>query len=422
MRTVNRDGTGLRTIGPEANRNAYGTWSPDGARIAFQSNACGCFRIGLLDPRTEDIKWLTSNDMDSCNPIWLPDGKRIAYKVTRNGSTRIAIVEVETGEMRVFGPEAGLCSDIEFTRDGHTVVFSHEGPRNPMDLWCQDLNGGEPRQLTCSLPDSICKEDLVIPEEVSYTSFDGLEIPSLLYKPRDDTRNELPPAVIRLHGGPNFQTYNCWQPSIQFLVNQGYLVLAPNFRGSTGYGEEFRKKSIGDWGGGDLQDVIAAAEWLTSTLQADRERIALLGGSYGGYLMLMAMASVPDIWAAGVDLFGFVDLETFHSSANDWMREWIEEQIGSPEQNPDFYRERSPINHCDRIKAPLLMLQGANDKRVPPGQAKLLRDRMKSSGKECELKVYGDENHFFYNEATQIDVMKTILGFYNRHLRTSSNE
>ncbi|NOQ23691.1 MAG: prolyl oligopeptidase family serine peptidase [Candidatus Aegiribacteria sp.] len=189
----------------------------------------------------------------------------------------------------------------------------------------------------------------------------------------------------------------------------------PDFRGSTGYGEEFEKRSIGDWGGGDLRDVIAAADYLESTGQVDPDRIALLGGSYGGYLMLMAMARAPERWAAGVNLFGFVDLETFYSSAKGWMQKWIEDQIGSPEENPEFYHCRSPITHCAEIKAPLLMLQGAKDECVPLSQAEQLKDRMKSNGRECRLKVYKDEDHFFQKEATQIDVMRTVLEFLDRY-------
>jgi dipeptidyl aminopeptidase/acylaminoacyl peptidase len=133
--------------------------------------------------------------------------------------------------------------------------------------------------------------------------------------------------------------------------------------------------------------------------------------------MLMAMARAPEKWAAGVDLFGFVDLETFHTSTSGWMREWIEDQIGSPEENPVFYHQRSPINHCAEITAPLLILQGAKDERVPLGQAEQLKERMESNGRKCTLEIYGDEDHYFRKEITQINVMRKVLDFFDRALR-----
>ena len=420
MKSVNRDGTGLRTIGPNADRNAYGYWSPDGSRIAFHSEATGSLQIGILDLNTEAVTWITEDDRDHSCPVWFPKGDRIAFLTERNGSTRILTADIETGKTGIMGPEAGLCHSLEISRDGRRIVFIHEGPGNPASLCYQDIDG-KPQQLTDPLPSGLGREDFAFPEEVSYTSSDGLEIPALLYRPKRVNSDELPPAVIRLHGGPNYQTYNCWQPGIQLLVNRGCLVLAPQFRGSTGYGKEFEQLSRGDWGGGDLQDVISAADWLVATGQANPARIALLGGSYGGYLALMAMAKAPDKWAAGIDLFGFVDLRTFHDNASDWMQEWIEQQIGSPEQNPAFYSERSPINHCDRINAPLLVLHGEDDARVPLAQAEKLRDLMVSKGRKCHLKVYGKEDHFFSSRETQVDVMRTIVDFLDNCQETSTS-
>ena len=131
--------------------------------------------------------------------------------------------------------------------------------------------------------------------------------------------------------------------------------------------------------------------------------------------MLMAMAEAPTLWVAGIDLFGFVNLKTFHESTSGWVREWLENQIGSPEENPEFYRTRSPVTNCSKITAPLLMLQGARDERVPLSQAEQLRDQMKSSGSECSLIVFEDEDHYFSRKSTQIKVIEEILSFLNKH-------
>jgi dipeptidyl aminopeptidase/acylaminoacyl peptidase len=422
MRMISSDGNELNVIGPEAERNGWGKWSPDGKTIAFASNVSGSYHIGILDIHEDEIRWVTRGNRNYWHPVWSPDGSILACQVDMNGSRIITVISVRSGEMKLIGPTAGLCSDMEFTSDCKSLVFTHEGPLNPYSLWYIDLNTDEFLQLTSGLPDSIDKELLVTPEEITYFSFDGLEIPALLFRPISESNDTLPPAIVRLHGGPNYQTFNWWNPRIQFLVNHGYLVLAPDFRGSTGYGKEFEEKSIGDWGGGDLKDVIAAAEWLKTTGEADPDRIALLGGSYGGYLMLMAMTRAPGLWVAGIDLFGFVDLKTFHSSTSGWVREWLENQIGNPEENPEFYQARSPITHCARITAPLLMLQGAKDERVPLSQAEQLRDQMESNGKECRLEIYKHADHYFSNKSTQIEVMKTILSFLDTYAAKNKSE
>lgn len=410
---VNRDKTGLRSIDCTA-----GSWSPDETRIAFAFlNDRGVFNVGVLNIRTGEKSWLTNENHEVWSPFWSPDGNSIACTVAKDGNWQIGIIELESGKLRIVGPLNGQCSCGEFTPDGKAMIFVHEGPRNPKDLWYLDLSRGKLRQLTNGCPDSIDRKKLVSPDVIRYTSLDGMEIPAFLFKPLDLDADVLPPAIVWVHGGPNYAFMNVWNPTVQLLVNRGYVVMAPNFRGSTGYGEEFARLSFGDWGGGDLKDIIAAAGYLESTGQADGKRIALWGGSYGGYLMLMALAKAPDRWAACVNFFGFVDLVSFYQNTRDWMRKWIEAQIGTPEENPEFYHERSPINHCTNITAPLLYFQGANDPRVPLSESEKLMSVLKSQNKDCTHVVYEDEGHGFQKKANQIDTMRKGLEFLERHLR-----
>lgn len=420
LRIINRDATGLRSLGPVGAISTCACWSPDGTRIAFASNAPGVFNIGTVEVKTGEISWQTREGDSTYLPVWSPDGKLLACLVDRDGSHRIAVTEIETGRFRIVGPLDGLSSGPEFTPDGKALVFTHEGPKNPSDLWYLCLSTGELRQMTNGCPDTINRQRLVTPEIIHYPSFDELEIPAFLYKPLDLEQNELPPAIVWVHGGPNYQFMNRWNPTVQLLVSHGYVVLAPNFRGSTGYGEEYRNLSISDWGGGDLKDIIAAADYIESTRLADSTRIALWGGSYGGYLMLLALAEVPDRWAAGVNFYGFVDLESFYRSTQGWIRQYVETQIGTPEENPEFYRERSPITSCENISAPLLFFQGANDPRVSPGQSKKLMSLMESHNKVCMLKVYEDEGHGFQKKGNKIDAMRMGLDFLNMHLGQKS--
>ena len=412
LQIINRDGTGLCSLNCRP-----GSWSPDGTRIAFGSpNAKGIYNIGLFDVASKEEIWLTDEDSEVWNPFWSPNGKSIVCTVTRDGNWLIGIIEVETGTLRIVGPLDGQCMSKEFTPDGKTLVFTHEGPRNPKDLWHLDLSSGELRQLTNGCPDTFDRENLVTPDVISYTSSDGMDIPAFLFKPLDVDPDTLLPAIVWVHGGPNYQFMNVWNPTVQLLVNRGYVVMAPNFRGSTGYGEEFARLSFGDWGGGDLKDIIAAADYLDSTRQADGKRIALWGGSYGGYLMLMALAKAPDRWAACVNFFGFVDLVSFHRHTRDWMRQWIEAQIGAPEENPVFFHDRSPINHAEKITTPLLYFHGANDPRVPLSESEKLMEVLSSQGNDCMHVVYDDEGHGFQKKANQIDSMRKGLEFLEKHL------
>ncbi len=415
IRVISKDGVELSRLGPKGAWNGGACWSPDGTRIAVSSNVVGVSSIGIVDVETGDVSWKTREEAAYLK-AWSPNGKLLACMVDRGGNHQTAVVSVDSGSFRTVGPVNGLCSCHEFTPDSSGIVFIREGSGNPSDIWHLNLSSGELRLVTDSLPGTVDRRKLAAPEIISYPSFDNLEIHAFLFKPDIVDPNALPPAIVWVHGGPNYQFMNNWNPTIQLLVNQGYTVLAPNYRGSIGYGKEFTQASINDWGGGDLKDIIAAADYLEESRLADGSRIGLWGGSYGGYLTLLALSSVPERWAAGVDFFGFTDLKTLHEEARGWFREWIEAQIGTPDENAGFYRERSPVTHCADIAAPLLVFQGARDNRVPLSQSKRFVSVLKSHNKVCQLKVYKDEGHGFRKTNNQIDSMNTALTFLNKHL------
>lgn len=383
-------------------------WIARGIRVVCSSRVPGAANLGLLDTATGKIAWSAAQDGETWR-VWSQEHSACVIDV--DGNTRIALLDNSTGSLDFFGPTGGLSSSPEFSSDGSMVLFLHEGPRNPSDLFVYRVGRGELAQLTKSLPDCVDSFELVEPVEIRYRSFDGLMIPALLYRPVVDLRG----AVLRIHGGPHTRSFNKWDPTIQLLLSHGYLVLAPNFRGSIGYGSEFCSMSRNDWGGGDLQDVIAAADFLEESGMVDGDRIGIYGGSYGGYLMLMAMAKAPGRWACGVCLYGFSDLVEFHRSIPDWMKAWMESEIGAPEENPEFYRERSPISWCSDIAAPLLFLQGANDVRVPLQQSLLLKSVMEQHGKTLSLSVFLEEGHGFQKKANQISADRDMLGFFLKH-------
>jgi dipeptidyl aminopeptidase/acylaminoacyl peptidase len=387
------------------------SWSSDCSKIVISAMfSRSMSKMGVLYPINNHLDWLTIEHDRVRMPLWSPDGKKLAFVVDISVNARIGILDIASREVCLCGPEDGLCADLQYTRDGKAIVFSHQGPLNPSELWYLDLVSGAFSRLTNGLPVEIDRDDLVSPQQVTYTSFDGTEIPALLYKPKHLNNNRVP-AIIRIHGGPNWITFNNLQPEIQHFVDLGYIVIAPNFRGSIGYGSDFEDLSKNDWGGGDVQDIIAAAKYLINSKLAVPGSIALWGGSYGGYLVLMSLIGSPETWLAGIELYGFVDLVHLYRNSEKWFQDWMQNQIGSPDDRATFYKERSPINSIERIKTPLLVIHGSNDGRVPASQTKMLKEVLDLHGKQYSVQLYQNEGHIFSDIDTKIDCVHTIETF-----------
>src|SRR5205807_2159732 len=220
---------------------------------------------------------------------------------------------------------------------------------------------------------------------------------------------------VVLHGGPEDQTVNSFNKSIQYLVNQGFFVIAPNYRGSTGYGKEFQDANRFDMGGGDLQDVIGAAEWIKKTGFIDPKKVAVMGGSYGGYLAMMAVSKAPDLWAAGVPMFPFVNWFTKLENEDPALTEYHLATMGDPIKDKARYMDRSPINFVDQIKAPLLLVAGANDPRCPPAESEQVASAVKKRNGVAELKIYDSEGHGFAKLENQIDAYSRVAEFLKKY-------
>src|SRR5581483_1385392 len=275
-----------------------------------------------------------------------------------------------------------------------------------------------PRRLTRSLPSTVDPETLVEPVHVRYPGADGRQIPALLYVPYAEAirGGSPPPAIVHIHGGPTGQHLRGWDRAIQYFANNGYVVLAPNIRGSTGYGREFQEANRGDWGGKDLQDVVKGAEWLAGQGIADRARIGAYGGSYGGFMTLLVLTQAPDVWAAGVSIVGVVSWTTLHETTRGDLKDYLERELGDPAKVPDLYRDRSPLAHVSKIKAPLLLLQGENDPRVPRSEADQMIRALRDGKKTFEEHIYPGEGHGFRTRENMIDSLRRATEWFDRHM------
>ena len=391
--------------------------SPDGKHLLITSNAGnGYDNVGLLDVATKKIRWVTEDKWEISGVSFSPDGKSLLYTANVDGNVDLYSYDIAAAKARALALPKGLNfpagSDTPFTRDGARLLYSHSGAAAPGDLWVYDVSAGKSHQLTNSLVGGVRAQDMVEPYLVHYPSKDGKwTISAFVYVPYNLPHQAEHPAIVYVHGGPTAQTMNGFNRFVQYMVNQGYLVIAPNYRGSTGYGKEFMQANLFDMGGGDLQDVLAAADWIKQTGYVDPKKVILMGGSYGGYLTMMGVTKAPEIWAAGVPIVPFVNWFTEIQNEDPVLQQSDLATMGDPVKNKALYEDRSPINFVDRIKAPLYLLAGGNDPRCPKSEAQQVVDAVKKRGGVAEYKVYEDEGHGFARVENQIDAYKRVADF-----------
>jgi len=396
--------------------------SPDGKTILLSSNSGnGYDNAGLLDIATKKISWLTTGKWEITSGKFSPDGKRLTWMANVEGNVDIVIYDRNTHQTQTLASGSGINTlagpQSPFSPDGTRLLYSHIGPNAPTDLWVYDFATKKSQQITHSLSGGVRSEDMVEPYLVHYPSKDGKwQISAFVYVPYSAQRNGKNAAVVFIHGGPEAQLQNFIIRPIQYLVNQGYFVIAPNYRGSTGYGKEFQDANRFDLGGGDLDDVISAADWMVKTGYVDTKKIAVVGGSYGGYLTMMAVTKAPDRFAAGVPWIPFVNWFTVFENTSAELREFILANMGDPNKDVARFKERSPIYFVDQIKAPLLLLAGDNDPRCPKTEAEQVAQAIKKRGGTVELKVYENEGHGFTKIENQIDAYTRIAEFLKKYV------
>ena len=401
--------------------------SPDGNHVLITSNAGnGYDNVGLLTIASKKIRWLTQDKWEISGERFSPDGKFLTYTANIDGNTDIYLYDIAAGKARELGLPKGVNqvagNPSPFTSDGSRMLFSHTGPTAPGDL-CVYTFSDKPsqpnisRQITNSLVGGVRAEEMVEPYLVHYPSKDGKwTISAFVYVPYNLPRNGQHPAIVLVHGGPTAQTMNNFNRFVQYMANQGYLVIAPNYRGSTGYGREFREANLFDMGGGDLQDVLAAADWIQQTGYVDPKKLILMGGSYGGYMTMMGVTKAPEMWAAGVPIVPFVNWFTEIEHEDPVLQQSDLATMGDLVKNKALYEDRSPINFVDRIKAPLYLLAGGNDPRCPKEEAQQVVDAVKKRGGVIEYKVYENEGHGFAKVENQIDAYKRVADFLKAHV------
>jgi dipeptidyl aminopeptidase/acylaminoacyl peptidase len=397
-------------------------FSPDGKKLLITSNAAnGYENVGLLEIASKQITWLTKDKWEMHGGNFSPDGKHVSWTANVEGNADVYLHDLVSGKTAALPLPKGV-NDLAgepsaFKKDGSRLLYKHEGAGAPSDLWVYQLATGKSHQVTQSLVAGVKSEDMVEPFQVHFPSRDGKwTISAFVYVPFNMVRNGLNAAIVYVHGGPTSQSVNSFNRFIQHMVNQGYMVIAPNYRGSTGYGKEFQHANLFDMGGGDLQDVLAAADFIKQTGFLDPKKVVLMGGSYGGYLTMMGVTRAPEVWAAGVPIVPFVNWFTEIENEDPVLRQSDLATMGDPEKNKALFEDRSPIFFVDQIKAPLFLLAGGNDPRCPEEESKQVIDAIKKRGGVVEFKIYQNEGHGFARVGNQIDAYQRVSGFLKAHV------
>jgi dipeptidyl aminopeptidase/acylaminoacyl peptidase len=405
--------TGLASYSPE-------DFDAASAHLYYLTNDGGEFtrvrRYELASGRHEDVE---SADWDVAYTSFSHDGRYRVTGVNADARTQIRLHDTQTGRLVPLPklPEGDITS-LSVSRSGRRLAFYVNGDRQPSNLWVWTIGEGEPRRLTDTLNPEIDPLDLVEAEVVRFPARDGLSIPNVLFKPQQAASGKLP-ALVWVHGGPGGQTRRGYSAFIQYLVNHGYAVLGINNRGSSGYGKTFYTADDGKHGREPLWDCVDAKNWLKTQPWVDASRIGIIGGSYGGYMTLAALTLQPEEFAVGVDLFGISNwVRTLESIPSWWeaQRLALYQEIGDPVKDREKLLAVSPLFHADKVRRPLMVLQGANDPRVIKPESDDIVAAVRKNGVPVEYVVFADEGHGFTKKKNQIDGYGQVLAFLERHL------
>lgn len=399
-----RVGTTQLKVDGKALNAMHPAWSPDSKSLAFACENGEWHNIGVYDVETKQIEWVTDSEGDDFQPAWSRSGETIGW-VHHQGPQTSFQFKKRGEDLHQVSVGDGLHSFPQFTSDG--IVILYEDVNHPTDLWKIDIESGMAKQLTKSLD---VKLDFIQPEHVSYPSRDGTLVPALLY------RGNGKKAVINIHGGPNWHFSFLWHPLMSYMVAQGWTVLAPNYRGSTGYGKKWQNASRYDMGGVDTDDCAWGVKYLIENDLAKEDKVAVTGRSHGGYLTMCCMTFHPHLFIGGSAVVPFLDWIKSHKNSREDLKHWNIENMGDPEDNRELWISRSPYFFLDRVNAPVQMICGANDPRCPASESIDAHEKLKKLGKQSELLLYEDEGHSFLKIENVIDAEVKRMEFLERVL------
>lgn len=412
-------------IGEEGAEAAVSDFGPDGDQLLVSDNSSDKPRAGVYNLTDDSVEWLTEPDHVESPKTFLPSGERVLATRTRNCAVVPVVHELNGRSHEVELPEgvasfpgygdAALLSATE-------VLVTQETPTNRPTLLRVDLTTGDAQTILEPEYGELDPSGFADCSYETFESHDGLEIEALVY----DSGRRPSPAVVKIHGGPPAQDLKRFDLYAQFLAMRGYSILEVNYRGSTGRGRKFKNRINKDWGGAEQGDIAEGTRWLAEKEWIDEDRIAVMGGSYGGYSTNMQMVQYPELYAAGVSQVGITDLTALYEESMAHFKTTLERYLGDPEENQELYAERSAVNHVENLTAPLCIIHGVNDPRCPISQARLFRDALLDAGFEegqtgdFEYNELGEEGHGSTDIDNKIRSFKIVADFLERRVPVES--
>lgn len=417
-----------KNLTPHTERAVYapGPWSPEGEGILVLSSEGREFvGLGYL-PAKEGmhIKWLKTPEGDIDDVTLSPDGRTLALVVNQDGYSAIHFMNHQTGRSLASVKLGGVLSAgggdnnklTKFSPDGKRLICLLSTPTRPMEIHTLRTPGFKMEMCTDGFIGNVPVRMMVRPKLIAFTSVDR-KIPAFLYRPKTERARSFP-ALISIHGGPEAQerpTY-AYAGMYQYLLSKGIAVLAPNIRGSTGYGKGYQRLIHRDWGGSELKDIEYAVKYLRGFDWVDTERIGVFGGSFGGFATLSAATRLPEYWRVAVDICGPSNLVTFANSVPEFWKRFMADLLGDPEKESDYLLSRSPVTCVENLKCPILIIQGAKDPRVAKAESDQIVERLTSKGQEVEYIIFPDEGHGFTKRKNEFAAWKQAAEFLTNHL------
>jgi dipeptidyl aminopeptidase/acylaminoacyl peptidase len=395
-------------------------WSPDGKSVYVLTDNHGDFlSLARIELQSGAMTFVTRPDWDVETFKLCPTGGRIAWSMNREGASQLFVHRLEDKPATALEMPLGVIEHLEFSHDGSALVFDLNGPRTNFNVWGLDPTESDSvKQITSASRAGIPEEAFIDPELIHYESFDGLRIPAWLYKPPQDvSRQQKPPVIVYPHGGPESQSRPTFNSVFSFLLNRGYAIFAPNVRGSSGYGTRFMNLDNVRKRMDSVTDLAHGAYWLRDSGRIDPKRMAIYGGSYGGFMVLAAITNYPDLYAAAIEVVGVANFVSFLENTGAYRRAAREAEYGSLQNDREFLESISPIHHVDKIKTPLMVIHGANDPRVPVGEAEQIVAALKGRNVPVEYLRYEDEGHGLIKLTNRLDAYPKMADFLDRYLR-----
>ncbi|HKD61346.1 MAG TPA: S9 family peptidase [Terracidiphilus sp.] len=394
--------------------------SHDGGTLLISSNAKGGYEnVALLDLATKKLRWLTDTQWSARGAAFTPDGGTAVYTLNADGRVSTRFVDLKKMQESERGVPAGMnmptAAPTPFLPDG-SMLLSHEDSSHPQELY-RLAKDNTLTQITHNANDQLQRVVLPKSQLVTYKSFDGRLISAFVWIPFNLKRDGTAAAVVMPHGGPTGQTTDTFNGRAELLASRGFVVIAPNVRGSTGYGMEFQNANVKDLGGSDLKDEIAGVDFLKATGFIDPRRVGIWGGSYGGFMTLMAIGKTPDVWAAAVDEYGILNWLSMLEHEDPRLQEYEKSLLGDPVKDRAVYEAGSPLKYIRDEKAPLLVLQGNNDIRVPKEEAEQVVSILKTEGRTVDAVYYPEEGHGFVKREHQRDELTRSVEWLQKYLQ-----